>query len=338
MITTRRAMLALAPLALALTSLAAPPAGAEVSEVRLAQQFGIGYLPLTVMREHKLLEKHAEKAGLKVTTAWNRFSSGAAMNEALISGNLEFASGGVGPLVVIWARTKGNLNVKGVAAINSMPLYLTTNNPKVTSLRDFADSDRIALPAVKVSIQAVTLQMAAEKVFGEGKHDTLDRLTVSMSHPDATAALLSGRSEITANFSSPPFMFQQLADQRVKRVLSSYDVLGGPSTFNTIWTTSAFRDANPKTYKAFVAALDEAMAWIKADTRRAAALYVDAEKSKLALDFIEQMVANPEISFTTAPRNVMKYADFMHRIGSIKTRPADWKELFFEEIHGVPGS
>ena len=63
--------------------------------------------------------------------------------------------------------------------MNSMPLYLNTNNPNVKSIKDFTSKDKIALPAVKVSIQAVTLQMAAEKEFGEGNQNKLDALTVS---------------------------------------------------------------------------------------------------------------------------------------------------------------
>src|SRR3990172_8951913 len=172
------------------------------------------------------------------------------MNDALLSGNLDFASGGVGPLLTIWDKTKGNLNVKGVAAINAMPLYLNTNNPKVKSLKDFTDKDRIALPAVRVSIQARTLQMAAEQAFGKGKHDALDKWTVSMKHPDGVAIMLAGSSEITAHFTAAPFMYQELNDPKVRKVISSYDVLGGPSTFNLIWATSEFRKNNPKTYKA----------------------------------------------------------------------------------------
>ena len=156
-----------------------------------------------------------------------------------------------------------------------MPLYLNTINSSVKTIKDFTDKDRIALPAVKVSIQAVTLQMALEKLLG--KHDALDRLTVSMSHPDGMTAMMSGRSEITGHFSSAPFQYQQLEDQRVNRVLSSYEVLGGPATFNTIWTTSAFHDKNPRTYKAFLAALEEAMTFINGDKKEVAALWIKAE-------------------------------------------------------------
>ena len=170
--------------------------------VRIAKQFGIAYLPLTIMEQKQVLEEHGRRRGLDLKTEWMKFGSGARMNEAILSGDLDLASGGISPLLTIWGKTRGNIGVKGVAALNSMPLYLNTINPNVKSIRDFSDNDLIALPAVKISIQAITLQMAAEKTFGPGQHGKLDHLTVSLSHPDGMAAMLSGRSEITAHFGS----------------------------------------------------------------------------------------------------------------------------------------
>lgn len=320
--------------------LVAAPAGAqEIKELRVAKQFGISYLPLIVIEQRQLFEKHATAAGLgDVKIGWIQLASGAPMNDALLSGNLEIAAGGQGPFITLWARTKGNLNVKGLAAINSMPLYLNTINPAVKTLRDFTDKDRIALPAVKVSYQAVTLQMAAEQVFGPGKHNALDHMTVSMSHPDGHNAMMSGRSEITAHFTSAPFMYQQLEDPRVKRVLSSYEVIGGPATFNVLWAAGKFHDQNPKTYRAFLAALEEAMQLINADKPGIAKLWIEAEKSKLSQAFVEKILRDPENVFTTTPQNVMKYVQFMHKVGSIKEMPAGWSDMFFPEIHAKPGS
>jgi NitT/TauT family transport system substrate-binding protein len=83
----------------------------------------------------------------------------------------------------------------------------------VKTLKDFTDKDRIALPAVRVSMQAVILQMAAEKEFGAGQQHKLDPWTVSLSHPDGLAQMMSGKSEITAHFTSAPFMYQELGGQ-----------------------------------------------------------------------------------------------------------------------------
>src|SRR5690606_21626513 len=144
------------------------------------------------------------------------------------------------------------------SAINAMPLYLNSRNPQVKSIKDLTDKDRIALPAVRVSIQAVTLQMAAEQAFGEGQQNRLDKLTVSLSHPDGMTALLSGSSEITARFMSPPCQDFEVREPDIQRILSSCGAVGGPATFNLVWTTEKFYKENPKVYAAFMAALQEA--------------------------------------------------------------------------------
>jgi NitT/TauT family transport system substrate-binding protein len=309
----------------------------EAGAVRLAKQFGISYLPLTIMEQKQLFEAHAKKLGLDLKTEWVVFTSGAPMNEAIISGNLDFASGGVGPLLTIWGKTRGNLGVKGVAALNSMPLYLNTINPNVKTIKDFTDKDRIALPAVKVSIQAITLQIAAEKAFVLAMSEARS-LTASLGHPDGLAAMMSGKSEITGHFTSAPCMYQELEDTRVRKVLDSYEVLGGPHTFNVIWATTKFHDENPKVIEAFIAALDDAMKQIAANPAEAAAIWVKAENSKLSAAYIEKLIRLPENEWTMVPKKVMVYAEFMSRIGMLSPKPAAWGDLFFPEIQKLPGS
>jgi NitT/TauT family transport system substrate-binding protein len=309
-----------------------------MGEIHVAQQYGISYLPLMIMEDQKLIEKHARAAGVDVKVGWAKFAGGNVMNDALLSNSLHFASGGVGPLVTMWARTRGNLDVKAVSAINSMPLYLNSRNPAVRTIKDFTEKDRIALPAVKVSIQAVTLQMAAEKAFGEGQQNRLDALTVSMSHPDAQAALLSGASEISAHFSSPPFQYQQLEKPGIRTVVNSYEVLGGPATFNLVWTTSKFRNENPKLYDAVLKALDEATAIINRDKKAAAETYLRLSKDKDTVADIQKMLNDPNIVYTQTPQSIMKYADFMSKVGAIKVKPDSWKDLFFPNVHNLPGS
>ena len=312
-------------------------ARAEMSEINVAQQYGISYLPMMLMEEQKLIEKHAKAAGIDVKVGWAKFAGGNVMNDAMLSGSLQFASGGVGPLVTLWARTRGNLDVRGVAALNSMPLYLVTRNPNVKKLADFGPNDRIALPAVKVSVQAVLLQMGAEQAFGPGQQNRLDSLTVSMSHPDAMQALLSGRSEIDAHFGSPPFQYQEVA-KGSHVVLNSYDVLGGPATFNVVWTTAKFKNENPKLYDAFVKALDEAITEINRDKRAAAEAYLRISKDKDSLDNIVKMMNDPNIVYTMTPQNIMKFADFMAKTGAIKAKPESWRDFFFPNVYSLPGS
>ncbi|PKU25183.1 ABC transporter substrate-binding protein [Telmatospirillum siberiense] len=340
----RRAVTAFTFLSAAVTGLLflmAPTtsARAEVSEVRIAQQFGIGYLPFHVMKHERLFEKEAARQGIdNLKVSWTNLAGGAAANEALLSGSLDFVSGGVAPFVTLWAKTRGNLNVRGVAALDAMPIYLVTNNPRVTSLKDLSDKDKIGLPAVKVSIQAVTLQMAAEQAFGEGKHDALDQWTVTLRHPDAYAALVSGKSEITGHFGGSPYQEQELAQPGTRLLVNSYDVLGGPATFNLVWTTQAFREANPKVYSAFLTALHQAETLINEHPDDAVGIYLAEDDLKLDPAFVRKLITSPETKFTTTPLNVTKYVSFMSKTGAIKTSAQSWKDLFFPEIHGEPGS
>jgi len=324
--------------ALAVVSLADTAANAEPRTVRIAKQYGISYLPLTIMQEKKLLEAEGKKLGLDLATEWVRFTGGPPMNEALISGNLDFASGGVGPMTTIWARTQNNLKVKGVTALNSMPLWLNTINPNVKTIKDFTEKDRIALPAVRVSMQAVILQMAAEKEFGKGQSHRLDPWTVSLSHPDGLAQMMSGKSEITGHFTSAPFMYTELEDSRVRRVLNSYDVFGGPHTFNVVWATEKLYKGEPKILEAFLAALRVAIKDINADPAAAAALWVKADKSKLSPAQAEKIIRDKENTWTMTPQKVMDVAGYMGRAKMIPVTPQSWKDLFVENIHNLPGS
>lgn len=333
-----RAFAALAALATALFAIG--PARAEVGELKVAKQYGISYLPLMIMEADKLIEKHAKANGLgDIKVDWITLAGGAPMNDAILSGSLHFASGGVGPLATIWARTKGSADVKALSAMNSMPLYLNVRDANIKSLKDLTEKHKIALPAVKVSIQAVTLQMAAEKEFGVGNHGKLDVLTFAMSHPDAQAALLSGASEVIGHFSSPPFQYQQLKTKGVHTLVNSYDVLGGPATFNLVWTTTKFHNENPKTAAAFVKAFEEAIAAINKDKKVAAQRYLDIANDKKSTHAeILAMIEDPAIEYTMTPKGVMKYVEFMYRTGALKVKPDSWKEMFFPTAHTLPGS
>jgi NitT/TauT family transport system substrate-binding protein len=318
----------------------ATPALAADQEIRLAEQFSMGYLQLNVMQHEKLIEKHAKALGIPdAKVSWFKFNGPTAVNEALISGNVDIGSGGVPGLLTLWARTKGTpQEVRGISALSSQPFLLNARNPAIKTIADFKDSDRIAVPAVRTSVQALTLQMAAAKQWGEKNFEKLDPLTISMTPPDATVALLKGGAQITAAFSVPPFQFMQLEDKEVHTVLNSYDVMGGPHTFTAIWTSKKFRDGNPKLYQAFIEALKEATDIVNADKRKAAGYWIADSKSKLPLDKATAIVSGAQVHWTMVPENTMKFADFMASVGRLKAKPESWKDYFFPEAYGMKGS
>jgi len=311
---------------------------AEANPIRFARQLGLGYLQFYVMQDLKLVEKEAQRLGLgAITTEWSGLGTPTSLTDALLTGSVDAVGIGLPSFLTMWDKTRGNLNVMAMAALNREPAYLTARRPAIKSVRDFTDRDRIALPAPKVSVQAIMLEMIAEKTFGVGKHDVLDKLTVAMSHPDGTAAMMAGKLEITAHFTSPPFQYQQLENPAIHKVLSSYDATDGPNTFSVVAITSRWRDANPKSYQAVWAALQEANAFIDKHPHEAAQIFARIERTNLPLDFIEKLIVDPEFSFAPAPQNVMKIYGFMHRVGALKTMPAKWQDLFFPEAHALQG-
>lgn len=321
---------------LLLSAVSGGEALAEAKEVRIAKQFGLGYLQFFVMEDQKLVEKHAKDAGLgEIAATWSQFRSSDVMNDALISGSVDFVCLGVPGIATIWAKTRGNIDVRAVSGLNQLPLMLLTRNPNVKTLKDFTDKDRIAVPAIKVSMQAMLLQMAAQKEFGASNVTKFDAMTVSMAHPDATAAMLGGQSEITANFSSAPFQFRQLKDPKIRKLSSSVDILGGPSSFNVIAATGKFRSENPKLYAAFLGALQEATDKINADKKWAAELYLKAANDKTPLDEMLAMMNDPSIAFTLKAQGIKPFVDFMTETGAIKVKAEKWQDLFFPDARGL---
>jgi NitT/TauT family transport system substrate-binding protein len=335
---TKRLWLALA--AAAALALAALPLRAEVSEVRISKGFGILYLPLIVMQDQKLLEKQAAKAGLgELKVTWLTIDGGNIINDAMLAGTLDIAGTGAPGFVTLWSKGKGSprTEVIGVSGLSATSLYLNSNRPEIKSLRDFTEKDRIALPGIKTSLSAVVLQMAVAKEFGRENFAKLDTLTVGFPHPEAVAALKAGKTEITAHFTSPPFSYIELADPKIHRVLNSVDVLGN-ITLDVVYAPRRFVEANPKLTDAFLAALEEANALIDKDKKAAAEIFVRGSPIKVSEGEVVKMLEDPDTRFSTTPNGVMEFAEFLALAGTIRTRPASWKDLFIPQVHGKAGS
>lgn len=313
---------------------------AESGEVRIAQGYGMIYLPFHVAVEKKFIEKNAAAEGIPdLKVRMIQAGSGAAMNETLLSGSTDVASGGLSVLLTIADRTRGNANVRGMMALSDSPILFNSTDPRIRSIRDFGENDRIAVTAVKVTHHAIILQMAAVQAFGWDSRFKLDPLTVSMTHPDAMTAILAPQHEVRTHAATIPFASQELADPRVHTVINSYDVVGGRHTVAVVYATEKWKRENPKAYTAVYKGISEAMAFIAANKREAAEIYMRAEKPKLSLDQVQALLNDQAmVSFVPEPSKVMQHADFMFRLGSLKHKPESWKDYFFENVYNLGGS
>ncbi len=323
--------------AAALLTLAAP-ARAEMSNVRVATQIGLPYLPLIVMQADKLWEEEAKKRGLDVTVEYARLGGGAPLNDALLSDSVQIASAGLAPMLTLWDKTAKNYGVKGLSAINASPMYLLTNNPNIKSIKDFGPNDRIALPSIKVSIQAIVLAMGVEQAFGPGKSGELDNIEVAMAHPEAYAALTSKAGGITGYMASSPFQERALKVPGITKVADSFQIQGGPATLSVIYAKSDFVKNNPKLVEAFMAAQRRAVDLIKTDLKGSIDKYYAVTGDKTDRAIVEEILASPEYDFDIYPKESMKIADFMYRTGALKQKPSSWKDYFFETVHSEKGN
>ena len=324
-------------IAAALLLASASQAAGESSEINVAQQYGVSFLPLMVMERDKLVEKQAKAAGLgDVKVSWVKVAGPSVMNDGVISGALQFIAVGAPSMITLWDKTGGQ--VKGVSAMTTYPLYLITRNPDVKTARDFTDKDKIAVPSIKVSTQAIMLQMLAAKEFGDANWSHFDPFTVALSHPDAVLAISNAANGVDAHFTSSPFYEQEMKLPGMRLLTTNYEILGGPATAVVIAASARYRDANPKSYSAFFNALKEAIDIINKDKRAAARVYLEqAKDTKDSVDDIYSIISAKDYAYTLTPQKVYKTAEFMTRIGTVKRKPASVQDLFFPEVQSLPG-
>jgi NitT/TauT family transport system substrate-binding protein len=325
--------------ALVLAFAVTAPAYADVNEVRVSRQPGLVYLPIMIIEQEHLLEKAAKKRGidnLKVT--FSVINSGGAAVDALLSGNVDLATSGATNLLTAWSATKGTPNeVRGVAGNGALPMLLVSRNPKVKTISDFTSADKIAVPTVRVSTQAIVMQMAAEKQWGTNEAHKLDQYTVAMGHPDAVLGLSAGK-DLTGHFSLPPYQYEELKMPGAHVVLNSIDVTGGPASNGVTFTTTKFHDANPKIIAAFLEAMGQAEDLIRNNKRRAAEIYLADSKEKMTVDELVQIMSQPNFVYSTAPQQTLKFGEMMYKVGTIKNKPNSWKDYFFSEVYNTKGS
>lgn len=315
--------------------LVAVGARAEVSEIRITKQPGIIYLAVIVMEQQKLVEQAAEQLGIKLDATYVTFGGGGATTDALLSGNVDVVTTGASNMLLLWDRTHGQ--VKGLAGSSATPMWLISSRPEVKSLADLTPADKIAVPTVKVSSQAIILQIAARKLYGDADFAHFDAMTVTLGHPDAQAALMN-RTGVTGHFSGAPYQATEAQAPGLHVVTTSDDILGGPYSNAVYFAGSKFHDGNPTVIRAFMAAAATASEYIVAHPREACALYLQVTGEKGTVDGMLSQIGDPRTSFSTTPFGMMTFATHMALTKVLRTQPARWQDFFFPEAAGLPGN
>ncbi len=307
--------------------------------VKFVQQRGLLYLPIDEMVTGGILQQEATKLGLgKVEATAQTLSGPAPVTDALLSGSADYGTAALPSLLNLWDKTHGTPNeVKAVGTVSNGAMVLYTINPNVKTIADFTEQDRIAVPSVRISFNAMMLEMAAEKIWNDPHK--LDHLTVGLGHPDAVAALSAGygKATITAHIAVQPFTDRGLKIPGAHVVADSREVFGGPLTQITLLATKQTKEKNPVLFQAVANALNESIKVANADKRAAAILWKNAQKASESVDDLVALLSDPGFEFTAQPHRIAYFAAFLHRIGSMKTKVGDWKELFWETAYNQKG-
>lgn len=311
----------------------------QKTEIALSRQPGIFYMPSHIIEKQKLIEKYAATLGVpSITTKWLTFSGGGAQTDALLAGGVDILNTGTGNLLLLWDRTRGG--VKGIVATSALPMTLISRDPNIKSLKDFGPNDKIALPTVKVSTQAIVLQIAAGELFGSNQWSKLDPNTVQLGHPDAYAAMSNPQHEVRSHFSIPPFTFLELKNvPGAHVVLESPDVMGGPLSQAQFFTTTKFADANPKIIQAVRLATKEAQDLIRSDPKLAVEIYKEITGDKTSVEDLLAWLKEPGMmEWNLEPQGTMKFANHLFKTGTLKAQPKAWTDYYLPVAHDLKGS
>ncbi|TPJ49621.1 ABC transporter substrate-binding protein [Mesorhizobium sp. B2-6-4] len=310
----------------------------DKTEISITRQPGILYLASHVMETQKLIEKHAAEDGLKdLKINWRTFSGGGAQTDALLSGNVDIVNTGTGNLLLLWDRTKGR--VKGICTNSAQPVIFVSRDPHIKSLKDIGPNDKIAVPTVGVSTQAILLQMAAAKMFGDNDIHHFDANTVQLGHPDAMAALANQKHEVKSHFSAPPYQYLELKMPGVHQVTSSRDIIGGDLSQGTFFTTTEFAEANPTTIKAIREATADAIAYIKKDPKGALEDYKTISGDKTSIEDLMAILKEPHMmEYRMDPQGTMKFAAHLYKTGTLKTMPKAWTDYYLPQAADLNGN
>jgi NitT/TauT family transport system substrate-binding protein len=311
----------------------------QKTEISITRQPGILYMPSHIIEKQKLVEKHAARLGVpNVTTKWLIFSGGGAQTDALLAGGVDVVNTGTGNLLLLWDRTRGG--VKGIVASSAQPMALISRDGNIKSIKDFGPTDKIAVPTVKVSTQAIVLQMAAAQAFGPDQWGKLDPNTVQLGHPDAVVAMSNPQHEVHSHFTIPPFQFIELKTvPGAHVVLNSPDVIGGPLTQAQFFTTTKFADANPKIIQAIRAAAEEAREFIINDTKTSIEIYKEITGDKTSAEDLLAWLKEPGMmQWELQPQGTMKFAEHLYKVGTLKTQPKAWTDYYLPIAHDLKGN
>lgn len=287
--------------------------------ISIAEQYGLAYAPVQVMKELKLLEKNLP--GIK--TEWKQLNNTAAIREAMLAGRVDVGFIAIPPFLIGWDK---GMPWKIASGLSESPVGLVTWKKEIRSLKDFTKNDRIAAPQPG-SVQHILLAMACEREFGDAKK--FDNQLVTLAHPDGMNALLA-QKEIAAHFTAPPYLMKELEQPGMTQVLSGTAAFGGEFTFIVGVTTEEFHNQKSRVYLAYLKSLHQAMEYVRRNPKQTASL-LSAQYQIPKAELLKYLQA-PGTDYSPEIKGVKEFAAFMKRNGYIGKIPRKTSEILWENV------
>lgn len=288
-------------------------------KISIAEQYGLAYAPLQIIKENKLLDKNLP--GIQVE--WQQLNNTAEIREAMLANRVDAGFMAIPPFLIGWDK---GMEWKIASGLSSSPVGLVTHKQNVKSLKDFTSSDRIAVPQPG-SVQHILLAMAAERELADPKK--LDNLLVTMNHPDGMNALLA-KKDISAHFTAMPYLFKELENKDMHQIISGREAFGSDFSFIVGVTTKRLHDNNPEVYQAFVASIKEAVDFIKNNPEKSAEIL--AKDYKMSREEVLKYLTWGQTEYTTTVKGISKFSSFMAKTGYISKPVNQAKDVLWEDV------
>lgn len=287
--------------------------------ISIAEQYGLAYAPVQVMKELKLLEKNLP--GIKIE--WKQLNNTAAIREAMLAGRVDVGFIAIPPFLIGWDK---GMPWKIASGLSESPVGLVTWKKEIRSLKDFTKNDRIAVPQPG-SVQHILLAMACEREFGDAKK--FDNQLVTLAHPDGMNAL-NARKEITAHFTAPPYLMKEMEQPGMSQVLSGTTAFGREFTFIVGVAMEQFHDQNPQIYQAYLKSLHQAMEYVCQNPKQTASLL--SSQYRIPEAELLKYIQAPGTDFRPEIKGIKEFAAFMKRNGYISKIPKKTSEILWENV------
>ncbi len=292
-------------------------AAEDAEKLTIAYQYGLAYAPMTIMQEQELIEKNYDG---EIEVEWLNLNSGSAINEGVLSGDIDVANMGVAPFIT---GVTAGIPYKMYSTIAAQPHKLMSNNDEIQSLEDITSDHKIALVNIG-SIQHILLGMMAKEQLGDAH--ALDNNLVAMSHPDGMAALVSG--SVDCQLTTSPYIFMEAEEEGIHEVEGLSDVWPEGNVFIVGLVSDDLVENHPDVYDALVAATQEAMDFLNDNQEEAAEIL--CEKDDVSAETMLEWMQDPGCAFDMKLPGLMDMAEFMEEAGFIEEAPESFEAITTE--------